>query len=193
MTNSCLIIESRKYPKWEEKANEASNRLRHLKFGIAVPSIVPRPEKLPESMMLQRATLHPSLCIYNRDGISTSMLENWCITTCRLNESGSGSCLSDSDSNLLCCQILESISRPRLFHCGPHQTWCEPQACCKAPAVPPSCASNWKGNKTEFLQIWERKKRKEKEILVCHIWRLSAFQSLTEGTNNCKAHCKTQI
>lgn len=84
------------------------------------------------------------------------MLENWCVTACRLNESGSGSRLSDADSNLLCCQILESISGPSWFHCSPHQ------ACCRVPAVPPSCVRNWQGNKTVSTDFRKEKRGKKK-------------------------------
>ena len=122
------------------------------------------------------------------------MLENWHVTACRLNESGSGYCLSDPDSNLLCCQILEPIGRPSLFHRSPHQTRRKPQARCRAPAVPPSCVSNWNGNKTEFPQILEKKKEERKrDPSLPHLETICFPEHKGRNYNNWKAHCKTQI
>jgi len=87
------------------------------------------------------------------------MLENWCVTAHRLNESGSGSCLSDADSNYLIVRFWDPVSGPSLFHRGPHQTQHKTQACCRAPAVPSSHVSDWRGNKRRVSADCRKKKR----------------------------------
>lgn len=81
-----------------------------------------------------------------------------------------------------------------LFHHSPHQTRHKAQARCRAPGVPPSCVMDWRGSKTEFLQILERKKEERKrDSSSPHLETICFPEHKGRNYNNWKAHCKIKI
>lgn len=117
------------------------------------------------------------------------MLENQCVTACRLNEAGSGSWLSDADSNLPCRQILESFSWPSLLPCGPQeiQHQHQVQRTSSSSKLYKWLEGKWDRVSTDFGLVKMREKRKRDSNLP--YLETICFPSISKGAYSDQKAC----